>query len=65
MALTKRGVRATCLHSGLDSSLYKQAIDSLNDDELRLLYLAPERLKGFATRKIIASKVEEGKRING
>ena len=48
-ALQRAGVPAACLHSGLDSDQYRQVYRSLRRGELRLLYVAPERLlaEGF------------------
>ena len=38
--LQRRGVAAACLHAGLDPERRHQAIRSLRDETLRLLYLA-------------------------
>jgi len=43
-ALKELGVRAGAIHSGLDHSEIQAIYESLRDDKLDLLYVAPERL---------------------
>ncbi len=59
--LQKRSIRAICLHGGLDPGRRKDALISLQDEELRLLYLAPERLHHVGIRKFLARKVLQEK----
>ncbi len=64
MQLNKRGILASCLHSGLNSSRRGDVFFSLQNDNLRLLYLAPERLKGSLVRDFLTKKTEQGKLIS-
>ena len=61
--LQRRGVAAACLHAGLDPERRHQAIRSLRDETLRLLYLAPERLQGEATRQMLEDHASEGRLV--
>ncbi len=61
MQLERRDISAACLHSGLDSFRRREVWESLKDDQLRLLYLAPEGLQGREIRKLLEKKTEEGK----
>jgi len=58
--LNRRGICAVSLHAGLDPDCHKERLSCLRDQQLRLLYLAPERLQGTVARKFL-----EGKAANG
>ncbi len=60
MKLKSRGISAVCLHASLDLQRRREAISSLADKSLRLLYLAPERLQIKATRELLVGKAQEG-----
>ncbi len=53
------GIEAYCLHSGLDIQHRKQVMDSLRKNRLRLLYLAPERLRNASLRKLLNDKTHQ------
>ena len=56
LQLQQRGIAAACLHRGL-SGPERQALGRrLATNRLRLLYLAPERLQGEATRQLLDRK---------
>ncbi len=63
MQLQRRGIAAACLHSGLDPERRLQTVQRLRDETLRLLYLAPERLQGEATRQMLESHASEGRLV--
>ena len=63
LQLQRRGIAAACLHSGLDPSRRQQAMAHLRDESLRLLYVAPERLQGEATQRILESHAEAGRLV--
>ncbi len=48
--LQRRGIPAASLHGGLALPERRALLQRLRDNRLRLLYLAPERLQGEATR---------------
>jgi ATP-dependent DNA helicase RecQ len=43
-SLTLAGIRAVCLHSGMDARSYYEALEFVSSGECRILYIAPERL---------------------
>ena len=53
LQLRRRGIAAACLHGGIDPVQRRQTLSQLSDGSLRLLYLAPERLQGEATRSAL------------
>ncbi|MEC9452647.1 MAG: RecQ family ATP-dependent DNA helicase, partial [Cyanobacteriota bacterium] len=63
MQLQRRGIAAACLHAGLDPVRRRDALVRLRDERLRLLYLAPERLQGEATRQLIEDTAAQGKLV--
>ena len=60
LQLQRRGIAAACLHAGLDAVRRQQAFAHLRDESLRLLYLAPERLQGEATQRMLENHAESG-----
>ncbi len=54
--LKKLGVPAVCLHSGLEFSRREEISIALRDKNLRLLYLAPERLQQENIRQFLSQK---------
>ncbi len=58
--LQRRGIPAACLHRGLAASERLQLVRRIRDRQLRLLYLAPERLRVEATRQLIDELLSEG-----
>lgn len=61
--LQRRGIAAACLHGGLDLPARRQLIARLRERRLRLLYLAPERLQGEATRQLLEEVLEQGQLV--
>jgi ATP-dependent DNA helicase RecQ len=61
--LQRRGIPAACLHRGLPASERQQLLRRLADNRLRLLYLAPERLQGEATRQLLDEVLESGRLV--
>ena len=53
--LRNREIPAACLHAGLSLDERQQVWRSLADGQLRLLYLAPERLQSMQIRELIAT----------
>ena len=53
LQLQRRGIAAACFHAGLDPARRQQAMAALRDTSLRLLYLAPERLQGESTQRML------------
>jgi ATP-dependent DNA helicase RecQ len=43
-SLTLAGIRAVCLHSGMDARSYYETLEFVSSGECRILYIAPERL---------------------
>ena len=60
LALQRRGIAAACLHAGLDPLRRQQAMHRLQDQTLRLLYIAPERLQGDVTRQMLEEHASSG-----
>ncbi len=52
-ALTARGIAAARLDSTLDTAAYREIMDQLRTDRLRLLYVAPERFNNERFRETI------------
>jgi ATP-dependent DNA helicase RecQ len=44
-ALTRRGIRAVALNSSMPAEDYRAGLDALRSGEVRLVYVAPERLR--------------------
>ncbi|RZO04961.1 MAG: ATP-dependent DNA helicase RecQ, partial [Synechococcus sp. MED-G133] len=63
LQLSRRGIAAACLHAGLDPGRRQQAMAALRDESLRLLYLAPERLQGEATQRMLETHAAEGRLV--
>ena len=63
LALQKRWITAACLLAGLDPGRRQQAMARLRDESLRLLYIAPERLQGEATRQMLENHASEGRLV--
>ena len=63
LQLRRRGIAAACLHAGLDPARRQQAMAALRDESLRLLYLAPERLQGEATQRMLETHAAEGRLV--
>ncbi len=61
--LQRRGIPAACLHGGLALAQRRRLLESLRDDRLRLLYLAPERLQAEATRQLLDDVLESGRLV--
>ncbi|MEB3308176.1 MAG: ATP-dependent DNA helicase RecQ [Cyanobacteriota bacterium] len=51
--LERRGIAAACLHRGTSRIERQRLHQRLRDHQLRLLYLAPERLQAEATRQLL------------
>jgi ATP-dependent DNA helicase RecQ len=58
--LRQRGIDAACLHGGLAPGERRRLQESLADNRLRLLYLAPERLQAEATRQLLDDAIASG-----
>ena len=63
LQLQRRRIAAACLHAGLDAVRRQQALAQLRDESLRLLYLAPERLQGEATQRMLENHAESGRLV--
>jgi len=63
LQLQRRGIAAACLHAGLAPGRRQKALIGLRDESLRLLYLAPERLQGEATRQMLETHAREGRLV--
>ena len=63
LQLQRRGIAAACLHAGLPPDRRQEALNGLRDESLRLLYLAPERLQGEATRQMLETHAREGRLV--
>lgn len=61
--LQRRGIAAACLHGGLAPGEGRQLRQRLQNAELRLLYLAPERLQGEASRSLIEELIDQGQLV--
>ena len=58
--LRRRGIPAACLHGGLDTASRHRLHRQIEANGLRLLYLAPERLRAEATRRLLEEVLEQG-----
>jgi ATP-dependent DNA helicase RecQ len=58
--LQRRGIPAACLHRGLAYGDQRQLLLRIRERRLRLLYLAPERLRLEATRQLLEDVLQEG-----
>ncbi len=54
--LKRRGISAACLHSGMEASGRAEVFQQIQKDQLRLLYLAPERLKADSIIEVLEKK---------
>lgn len=61
--LQRRGIAAACLHRGLAAPERRQLFERLRANRLRLLYLAPERLQGEATRQLLEEGIALGQLV--
>ena len=61
--LQRQGIAAACLHGGLDLPARRNLLRRLQERKLRLLYLAPERLQGEATRQLLEEVLEQGQLV--
>jgi ATP-dependent DNA helicase RecQ len=61
--LQRRGIPAACLHRGLEGTERRALLSRLRDDRLRLLYLAPERLRLEATRQLLDDILDAGRLV--
>jgi len=59
--LQNRSIPAICIHSGLDLKKRLEAKKMMLEDDLRLLYLAPERLQSPFIQNFIKQKAITGK----
>ncbi|MEB3157405.1 MAG: ATP-dependent DNA helicase RecQ [Cyanobacteriota bacterium] len=58
--LEQRGIPAACLHQGLPFDDQRALRRALEDRKLRLLYLAPERLRVEGTRQLLEESLQSG-----
>ncbi|MFM7362401.1 MAG: RecQ family ATP-dependent DNA helicase [Cyanobium sp.] len=61
--LQRRGIPAACLHRGLEGPERQALLQRLRNDRLRLLYLAPERLRLEATRQLLDDILDAGRLV--
>ena len=61
--LRSRDIPAACLHAGLLPEHRQQVCRALVEGELRLLYLAPERLQSAQIRELIATTHAQGRLV--
>ena len=61
--MQRRGIAAACLHGGLSPEQHQQLQLQLQQRQLRLLYLAPERLKGEACRRMLEELIYQGQLV--
>ena len=61
--LQRRGIPAACLHGGLALPERRRLLERLRDNQLRLLYLAPERLQAEATRQLLDDVLDSGQLV--
>lgn len=61
--LRRRGIAAACLHRGLELGAWRPIHDRLRQNRLRLLYLAPERLRAEATRQLLDEVRDAGQLV--
>ena len=58
--LRARGISAVCLHAGNDLGQFDNDLNSLRNDYLHFVYLAPERLKSSSIQKFLRGKASIG-----
>ncbi|MBM5825731.1 MAG: ATP-dependent DNA helicase RecQ [Cyanobacteria bacterium M_surface_10_m2_119] len=58
--LQRRGIAAACLHRGLGSGERMALLRRIRERRLRLLYLAPERLRVESTRQLLDDLLSDG-----
>ena len=63
LQLRRRGIPAACLHGGIELHQRRQTLMQLSEGSLRLLYLAPERLQGEATRSVLQEHAASGQLV--
>lgn len=61
--LRRKGIAAACLHGGLSQEEHQQLQQQLQQRHLRLLYLAPERLKGESCRRLLEELIDQGQLV--
>ena len=61
--LRHRGVAASCLHGGLEVREQRSLREAVQAGRLRLLYLAPERLRMGSTRALLAELHQAGRLV--
>jgi len=61
--LQRRSIPAASLHQGLDLPSRRALLRRLEENRLRLLYLAPERLQAEATRQLLEEVLEQGRLV--
>jgi ATP-dependent DNA helicase RecQ len=61
--LQRRGIPAASLHQGLDLPSRRALLRRLEENRLRVLYLAPERLQAEATRQLLEEVLEQGRLV--
>ncbi|MEB3177070.1 MAG: ATP-dependent DNA helicase RecQ [Synechococcus sp.] len=61
--LSRRGIPAACMHGGLNPNERRRLQERLERRELRLLYLAPERLQGEACRRLLEDLIDQGQLV--
>ena len=55
-ALKSMGINATLINSSLNTSQFNAVIDGINNDEYKIIYIAPERLDSYEFVNIIRNK---------
>jgi len=63
LQLQQRRIPAACLHRGLAPADRQRLLRRLAENRLRLLYLAPERLQGEATRQLLEEILDSGQLV--
>jgi ATP-dependent DNA helicase RecQ len=58
--LLRQGIRAACLHRGLETAERRRLQETVRSNQLRLLYLAPERLQVEATLRLLDEVLDGG-----
>ena len=55
-ALKSMGINSTLINSSLNTSQFNAVIDGINNDEYKIIYIAPERLDSYEFVNIIRNK---------
>ena len=63
LQLRRRGIEAACLHGGIEPGQRRRILEQIDAGTLRLLYLAPERLQGEATRSLLQEQAASGQLV--